>query len=338
VAYRYLGNKARITDWLLEIISSVVPAGSRLLDPMCGTASVSAALAANGYNVTASDQLRFPVLHAKARLLHSCEYDFGNWGGTYEGALQHLNSLEPVRGFFWQEYSDEGSPKNGCKPRKYFTGHNASKIDAVRAEISLWRAGGLSGGACDLLLHDLTMSANDVANIAGTYGYYRATWNASSLEPLELTRSPLVPKGRHRVLQGRIEDIGDDLYGDACYLDPPYTKRQYGGNYHILETLACEDFPEPVGEGGLRDWYPQSSNFCYKRRVHEAFHDAIKQINTPTLFVSYSEDGHIGPDDMIDLLSSYGLVERHVQPITRFRSNGGKAGSVQEHLYVVRRD
>ncbi len=28
-----------------------------------------------------------------------------------------------------------------------------------------------------------------------------------------------------------------------CYVDPPYMKRQYAANYHLLETIAKGDNP-----------------------------------------------------------------------------------------------
>ena len=305
---------------------------------MCGTATVSAALAIAGFKVTASDELRFPVLHAKARLLNTGRRSFSPVARDYAEAVSLLNRTKPIEGFFWKEYSDEGRPANGSKPRQYFTGYNAAKIDGIRKQIKRWRENGLAPASSDLLLHDLILGVNSVANIAGTYGYYRSSWNKASLAPLALhTSEPSVGSG-NKVIQGRVEDIAHKLKGDACYLDPPYTKRQYGGNYHILETIAQEDCPEPVGEGGLRNWYPNSSSFCSKRKVEEAFHATISKLSTPTIFVSYSEDGQLPQDDLRALLAGYGRVTRKDLPIGRFRSNGGKTGDVHEHLYVLRRE
>ena len=190
------------------------------------------------------------------------------------------------------------------------------------------------------LLHDLILAVNDVANIAGTYGYYRSSWNRSSLDPLRLIPSePHRYPVSHTVLHGRVEQIASRLNTEGCYLDPPYTKRQYGGNYHILETIAQEDEPVPVGDGGLRDWYPQASDFCYKRHVRKAFHTTLQQLKSRWIFLSYSEDGHIPPDELLNLLKEYGEVSRQDMPIERFRSNGnvGKSGQVHEHLYIMKR-
>ena len=306
---------------------------------MCGTAAMSAAFADCGLRVVASDELKFPTLHAKARLLGSGEV--GNISGevrSYRQALELLNALEPTRGFFWREYGADGAPQNGGKPRRYFTGRNAGHIDAVRAKIREWRESGLPPPFCDLLLHDLILAANQVANIAGTYGYFRSTWNKASLAPLRLEPTP-GPRSslKHEVLHGSIMDLAPRIEADAFYLDPPYTKRQYGGNYHILETIAVEDEPEPVGAGGLRNWYPQASDFCYRRRARAAFDGALRRMSAPWVFLSYSEDAHIPPDEMLELLSDFGNVSRHSIKLDRFRSNGrvAKRGGVEEHLYVL---
>ena len=113
------------------MISSHLSPGSHVVDPMCGTATVSAALALSGFRVTASDELKFPVLHARARLLSSGRKSFEPVADDYAHAIQLMNSAKPIQGLFWREYSDEGSPTNGSRPRHYFTGYNAAKIDGI---------------------------------------------------------------------------------------------------------------------------------------------------------------------------------------------------------------
>jgi len=343
MSYRYLGNKTKLADWVVEVITSLVPQGSRVADPMCGTGAISEALAHNGYSVLAADVLKFPTLHANARLLFDGAADFNPAGQpSYQAAVNRLNSLSGIKGLFWVEYSAEGQPTNGSKPRRYFTGENAAKIDAIRRQILSWRRDGLKDELADLLLHDLILAVNRVANITGTYGYYRSSWNRESLKPLKLIPSQTSPfsGNKHKISHGRVQDlIGQLNTCDVCYLDPPYTKRQYGGNYHILETIAQEDEPEPVGEGGLRNWRPKASDFCYKRKAPGAFRDVLQGLTVPFVLVSYSTDGQIAPNDLLALLSEYGNVTRHETPFTRFDSNGrgGPKKPLQEHLYVLER-
>jgi adenine-specific DNA-methyltransferase len=336
VAYRYLGNKSRLVDAIVAAVEDVLPAGGTVADPMCGTATVATALAGAGFTVTAGDELSFPVLHARVRVLLDEIPAFAALGG-YDAVQAELNALAPRPGFFHREYSDEGSPRNGSKPRAYFTGHNAGRIDAIRATLRGWSARGLlAPNERDLLLHDLILAVNRVANIAGTYGYYRSSWNRAAREPLRLEPSPPAEVAAdHVVVQGRVEDTVADLDVDVLYLDPPYTKRQYAGQYHVLETLAVDDDPEPVGEGGLRDWYGQYSAFCSKRMVRTAFRTVLEHAKAPTVLLSYSEDALVPADEMLALMSEFGAVERRKLSIARFRSNGGRPGNVTEHLYVL---
>jgi adenine-specific DNA-methyltransferase len=102
-----------------------------------------------------------------------------------------------------------------------------------------------------------------------------------------------------------------------------------------LETVAAEDKPEPVGEGGLRDWYGQYSSFCSRRTVRDAFRAALSKLAVRHVLISYSEDGLVPPEEMLALLGEFGAVHRFEFLMPRFRSNGGKRSPVVEHLYYL---
>ncbi|MGE9781894.1 DNA adenine methylase [Janibacter sp. G368] len=337
MSYRYLGNKTRLADWIVSVIQRELPAGAAIADPMCGTASVSMALATAGYSVTAADALTFPVVHARTRLLAKEPPAFAALGG-YEGALRWMQNARPVHGYFFREFGEHGAPANGRAPRLYFSGANAAHIDGVRTAVrDLAADGKLTQVEHSVLLHHLILATNKVANISGTYGYFRRTLSAPSLrplafEPITFERTP----GQHSVLQGPVEEVGPSLDVDAVYLDPPYTKRQYAGNYHVLETLAREDEPVANGDGGLRPWTDQASAFCYRRTAGQAFRETLKRLDAPHIFISYSEDGQVGETELASILSDIGTVTMHEQPHSRYRSNARvKDGAVLERLYHV---
>ena len=52
------------------------------------------------------------------------------------------------------------------------------------------------------------------------------------------------------------------IKGDILYLDPPYNTRQYGANYHLLNTIALYDDFIPKGKTGLREY--NRSKYCTK--------------------------------------------------------------------------
>jgi hypothetical protein len=35
MSYRYLGNKARIADWIVDAVTNILPQNSKIADPMC---------------------------------------------------------------------------------------------------------------------------------------------------------------------------------------------------------------------------------------------------------------------------------------------------------------
>lgn len=337
MSYRYLGNKTRLTDWIVSKIAQVLPAGSTIADPMCGTASVSIALARAGYSVTAADALTFPVMHARTRLLAKRAPAFESLGG-YEAALAWLRSAAPVEGYFFDEFGEAGRPANGRPPRLYFSASNAAHIDGIRQGIrDLSAAGALDEVEHAVLLHHLILATNKVANISGTYGYFRRTLSGPALRPLVFEPVQFENTlGNHSVRQGPVEELAPTFDVDAVYLDPPYTKRQYAGNYHILETLARGDEPVAAGDGGLRPWTDQASDFCYRRSAGRAFRETLKRLEAPYVFVSYSEDGQVQENELLSILGDFGTVTVHEQPHARYRSNARvKDGSVLERLYQV---
>jgi adenine-specific DNA-methyltransferase len=338
VSYRYLGNKTRLATWISSTVREVIGPAGRLADLMCGTGAVAERFAQDGYEVIAGDQLYFPCLHARARLLFSDNEIFRQSGMSYSDTISHLNELEPISGFFSQEYGEEGKPSNGRDARLYFSKKNAGRIDAIRNQIRTWRLEGVSPFICDLLLHDLILATNDVANISGTYGYFQSSLSRASLKNLEMTETVVCPPGNHQVVHGSVFETLQSLKVDLLYLDPPYTKRQYAGNYHILETIAMEDEPSPVGDGGLREWSTLSSPFCYRRRAPEAISNVMNLAAANVVMWSYSADGQVSLEDFKDILSNFGKVEVRKANLPRFRSNsGGEGGTVDEYLLICDR-
>ncbi|MGG6098664.1 DNA adenine methylase [Pantoea allii] len=339
MSFRYLGNKTRLADWIVGEISKVIPAGSKIADPMCGTASVSLALARAKYSVIASDALTFPVIHARVRLIAKEAPAFKAFGG-YEKMLMWMRSIPPKEGYFFNEFGDAGKPENGRAPRLYFSASNAARIDGIRDSIrALAKCGSISEIEHAVLLHHLLLSTNKIANISGTYGYFLSKLSSSALQKIEFDPIEFVhTSGQHKVFQGTIEENAINLKTDAVYIDPPYTKRQYAGNYHILETIAREDDPVANGDGGLRPWKDQASDFCYRRNAAQAFRKTLTMLNIPHIFVSYSQDGQVHEEELISIFKEFGKVTLHELPYNRYRSNNKvKDGEVLERIYHIER-
>jgi adenine-specific DNA-methyltransferase len=341
VSYRYIGNKTRFLNQLISAISGLAQPGQVVADLMCGTASVSAALRASGYRVIASDLMTFAFQHATVRLTLDSPPPFSQLRLSYFKVLDHLQSLRPIHGFMEREYSPTGKPEAGCPPRMYLSSENAGLIDAINRQINAWNAEGvLTLQESCLLRHDLVLATNRVANIAGTYGHYRSKWGNGALSKLILLPTEFVwgfPCD-HVVMQGAAESVSQNLIADLCYIDPPYMKRQYAANYHLIETIARGDEPEAIGVSGLRPWRDQYSDFCSKVRIRDAFSKIIRGMNCPQFLISYSEDGLLSREEMLKLLAQFGDAQLLEFAVPRFRSNNSPLGRTMcEYLFTLKR-
>jgi adenine-specific DNA-methyltransferase len=357
MGYRYIGAKTRLIPELIRHLGTLVPDGSLIADLMCGTAAVAGALRRKGFRVVANDVMTYSVHHARVELLFSEAPVFKGAGSfverflpahtdelwpmnPYERIVRALNAVPPRKGYFFKEFSIAGTPTNATKPRNYFVPDNAAKIDSLRFWIKQLKAKrAITELEHSLLVHDLIMAANDIANIAGTYGHYLNRTVGRAHTPIVLSPTPLFiqdDKGRHEVRQGYAEHVASELTCDLCYIDPPYMKRQYAANYHLLETIAREDNPPAIGESGLRPWRDQYSNFCTKTKIHSAFEQIVTRANCPLFVISYSEDGLLPVEDLNSFLKRFGDVTITTVRNKRFKSNESTlAPEIREYFVTL---
>lgn len=157
---------------------------------------------------------------------------------------------------------------------------------------------------------ELNISAsNDVANIAGTYGCFLSKWSSQATNDIVLAPSVLREKKVNYVSSNvDVFELSSNV-DDVVYLDPPYTKRQYASYYHLLETIVCGDEPLVNRVSGLRPWKEKASVFCYKTKAYR-------------VVISYSNQGHIILENLLDELKPYGKVELvEISTIGRYTPN-----------------
>jgi adenine-specific DNA-methyltransferase len=351
---RYIGAKNRVVDEIVGYIQKLVPKGGTIADLMCGNGSVSVKLRKSGYKVIAVDVMCQAYHITRAKLLlqnpppflgtrpyfkDTGQLFFAELSG-YERVIQTLNNLQPIKGYFWREFSPEGKPQNGSAPRKYFSSENAQRIDAARAFIQkLNGEKALTDIEYSLLIHDLIMAANDIANIAGTYGHYLSKFTPRALQPMKFTPAKFERGGSsegHIIMNGYAEELAPLIDADLCYIDPPYKKRQYGANYHLPETIARGDEPEAQGKSGLRPWLDQYSDFCSKIKIRNAFEAIITSAKSSAFLISYSSEGLLSKKEMVDCLSKFGEVKVTEFPNKRFKSRNENAlETVMEYLFYL---
>ena len=108
-------------------------------------------------------------------------------------------------------------------------------------------------------------SADKVANTASVYGAFLKKLKKSAQK--EMILEPAIYEendNEHLVFQNDANEVIKQIEGDILYLDPPYNQRQYGANYHLLNTIAEYKKFEPKGKTGLRNYF--KSSYCKKKK------------------------------------------------------------------------
>ena len=351
---RYIGSKTKIKDVIVSEIQKIVPENGAVVDIMCGFGSISVELRKKNYKVISVDVMnqachvtKVKMLLTRPPLFKGVKKFMGKKGQVskksgYEAIINHLNNMSPTKGYFWREFSPDGKPANGTSSRKYFSSENAQKIDAVRAFVKkLQKNNEITDIEYSLLVHDMIMGINDVANIAGTYGHYLSKFAPNALKPIKFTQAKFEKGGTvrgHKVINGFAEKVSSKLKADLCYIDPPYRKRQYAANYHILETIAKGDEPTAIGKSGLREWRDEYSDLCSKIKMWPALEKIFTELKCKNFLLSYNSEGLASKKQLMSFMKKFGKLSVKEFPIRRFKSRDEKAaGNVTEYLFLLRR-
>lgn len=251
---------------------------------------------------------------------------------SVEHILTLLNSLEGVSGFIADNYGPAGD-------RFYYSIENAEKADAIRQTIEQWlNQKIISKPEYFYLLASLLEAIDQVANTASVYGAFLKNFKASALRPLTL--KPLALSNRVKgckVYQCDANELIREIECDVLYLDPPYNHRQYGANYHVLETIAAYDSPQLKGVTGMRD-YPRS-RYCQTNEAAKALEDLIVNARAKHILLSYNDEGVISREEIKRILSLRGGPKTYEQKYNRFKADNGreyKRDSTTEFIHYVR--
>jgi adenine-specific DNA-methyltransferase len=257
---------------------------------------------------------------------------------NYQTKLDKLNNTNGLEGFVYSNYC-----KAGHGERNYFTSENALKIDAIRTKIEKWKkTNSINDDMYFFLLASLLESADKVANTASVYGAYLKHIKKSAQANLILMPATFeVGEGKYEVFQEDANHLINRIKGDILYLDPPYNARQYGANYHLLNTIAEYKTFEPKGVTGLPEY--NKSAFCSKATVLQSFTDIITKARFRFVFLSYNNEGLMSHTEILQVLSQYGKVELKTMDYQRFKADktenrNHKATETKEYLFCLEKE
>lgn len=322
----YIGSKYKLLPFIHEVISDTVPADlstQSFCDIFAGTGVVSRLFKGLCYHVLANDFEYYSYVILKNAIGNEPEEAER---GKYD--IDQMNELSGIEGIIHDYYSPGGSD------RLYFTAENAKKIDAARDFI---RFEIIRDESHYFLLASLIESADKYANVASVYGAYLKHMKKSAQRDLVIKGS--VPtEGNPSVVT--CQDSASLIHttsGDILYLDPPYNHRQYGANYHMLNTIAHHEDFIPQGVTGLRPRYKRSA-YCQKPAAAGAFEALIKAAQFKYIFLSYNNEGIMSFEQIRQIMSQYGRYDLVTKNHSRFKADNNrkhKANGTLEQIHIL---
>ena len=177
------------------------------------------------------------------------------------------------------------------------------------------------------LIASLIESADKVANTASVYEAFLKKLKKSAekemiLEPIEILISQ--DSNNNKVYNEDCNKLIKKISGDILYIDPPYNKRKYDTNYHMLETIALYDNPRIKGKTGVRCETTKKSKYCMKKEASQAFEDIIENANFKYILLSYNDEGIISIEEIKEIMSKYGKYKCYEKKHRRFKSDNNR--------------
>jgi adenine-specific DNA-methyltransferase len=328
----YIGSKLKLSSFIKNAVCSVV--GKDLsqkvfCDLFAGTGIVGRTFKKDVKKVISNDFEYYSYVLNKNYIENHKPLKFQKY-------IDKLNNIKPSeRGFIYKNYC-LGSGSG----RQYYSDYNGKKIDAVRREIEKWfKNKEIDGKLYYFLLTSLLEAADKVANTASVYGAFLKKLKNSAQKNIFLEPALFeLNNNTHKVYNKDANELIKNIKGDILYLDPPYNERQYGANYHLLNTIAEYNNFEPQGKTGLRQY--KRSNYCIKKNVARDFENLIANAKFQHIFLSYNNEGLMSEQEIKNIMSKYGKYKVIKKQYQRFKADrtenrNHKADTVFEYLHIL---
>ncbi len=267
---RYIGNKAKLTNWIMGILAEHASDATSFFDPFSGTASVAKQAMMRYDKVIVND-----LLYSN-HIVYKGFFDNAVWRkDVVQELIDYYNSLNAceVEDNYFSEWFGG----------KFFDYDNAKLIGFIREDIEQKRVS-LTNKEFSILLCSLIYAIDKIANTVGHFDAYikkpikRVRFTMKLIEQINNSQVDIYREDAN-VLASKIK-------ADIVYIDPPYNSRQYSRFYHIYENLVTWRKPTLHGVA-LKPEAENMSAYCTVK-ARDAFESLIGSINAKYIAVSYN--------------------------------------------------
>ena len=308
----YMGSKKKLLPFLEECFSNYNI--DSFFDAFSGSVRVANHFR-HKYDVIINDKLAFSKIIGDAYMLNKRLPSF------YEPMINELNQLEPVHGWFSENYGgyeNDGSAIvcEKTKRRGLWLMKNANKIDAIRLRIDDYE---ISDIEKSVLLLSLILASQKVSNSLGHQNGYLKEWAKNCYNDLTLKIPHLdFNEKNHKTFFADIYDLLPKIECDLVYFDPPYgtmnqnlkVSTRYSSFYHIWNTLVLNHKPALFGRANkpleTKGWTPNIEKNDAEITIKE-FEKLFLLSNSKYVAFSYSNHGLLSKEQFYELFNSLGV-------------------------------
>ena len=326
---RYIGSKAKLTDWIIQIFDNETENIKTFADIFAGTASVSNQAISKYNHVIIND-----ILHSN-NVIYRGFFEAGIWDKTKLNDIiadyNTLNSDSLEENYFSENFGG-----------KFYEHNTAKLIGYIRDDIENLKSE-LNEKEYYILLATLIYNIDKLAN---TVGHFEAYFKKPiKYQPLCLRLINAQDFENVEIFREDANILAKTIKSDLVYIDPPYNSRQYNRFYHLYETLIKWNKPKLYGVA-LKPVPENNSLYC-TTKARNAFENLIINLKTNFLAVSYnntynskshSSENKIKLDEIESILNKCG--ETKVFEFSHRYFNTGKTefSDHKELLFITRVD
>ncbi len=324
---RYIGNKTKLSYWIMKIIESETENTNSFIDLFAGTGVISKIALQKYDKVIINDFLYSNFIIYKA--FFKQEYWDKNKLLNLISYYNNLDTTSLSDNYFSINYGN-----------KFFDYTVSQKIGFVRNHIEENKPL-LNDKEYSILLASLIYSMDKIANTVGHFDAYIK----KNIKKTELTIKlikPEVSKSTVEIYRMDANILAKKIQADIAYIDPPYNSRQYSRFYHIYETLVKWDKPKLYGIA-LKPKPENMSKYCTVK-AKETFEDLINSLNVKYIVVSYnntykpksnSSKNKIKLEEITEILNKVGRTKIFKQPYKFFNTGKTSFHNHKEYLFLT---
>lgn len=325
---RYIGNKAKLTDWILEIIQKKTTEKNTFIDIFSGTAIVAKKAMKTYKNVVLND-----ILYSN-NIIYQAFFENKKWDSKkLIEIINEYNTLDPKsikENYFSKNFGGKFYEKNISK-----------LIGYIRQDIEN-RKDELNTKEYAILITSLIYTIDRLANTVGHFDAYIK--KPITKKPLNFRLIQTENFEGAKIYREDSNKLARKLKGDIAYIDPPYNSRQYSRFYHIYENLVQWKKPKLYGVA-LKPKPENMSKYCTVN-AKNTFKDLVENLDVKYLAVSYnntykskskSSTNKIKFEEIVAILNGVGKTEIFEQSHKYFNTGKTDFNDHKEFLFLTKK-